>query len=147
MKQQLIKVFLATAALLLTYANGVSAQNDETAASPDGVVLFVEFSFDENDLDTAIELMTQMQSQVLENEEGCLAYDLLMSEEEPNKIFVYESYENQDAVKKHNNSPYFKEIVDGKLKKLIKNQTVKTLYLINTEENEAAEDFMMDAEP
>jgi len=147
MKQLLIKVFLATAALLLTYANGVSAQNDETAASPDGVVLFVEFSFDENDLDTAIELMTQMQSQVLENEEGCLAYDLLMSEEEPNKIFVYESYENQDAVKKHNNSPYFKEIVGGKLKKLIKNQTVKTLYLINTEENEAAEDFMMDAEP
>jgi len=147
MKQQLIKVFLATAALLLTYANGVSAQNDETAASPDGVVLFVEFSFDENDLDTAIELMTQMQSQVLENEEGCLAYDLLMSEEEPNKIFVYESYENQDAVKKHNNSPYFKEIVGGKLKKLIKNQTVKTLYLINAEENEAAEDFMMDAEP
>jgi quinol monooxygenase YgiN len=147
MKQQLIKVFLATAALLLTYANGVSAQNDETAASPDGVVLFVEFSFDENDLDTAIELMTQMQSQVLENEEGCLAYDLLMSEEEPNKIFVYESYENQDAVKKHNNSPYFKEIVGGKLKKLIKNQTVKTLYLINTEENEVAEDFMMDAEP
>jgi len=147
MKQQLIKVFLATAALLLTYANGVSAQNDETAASPDGVVLFVEFSFDENDLDTAIELMAQMQSQVLENEEGCLAYDLLMSEEEPNKIFVYESYENQDAVKKHNNSPYFKEIVGGKLKKLIKNQTVKTLYLINTEENEAAEDFMMDAEP
>ncbi len=147
MKQQLIKVFLATAALLLTYANGVSAQNDETAASPDGVVLFVEFSFDENDLDTAIELMTQMQSQVLENEEGCLAYDLLMSEEEPNKIFVYESYENQDAVKKHNNSPYFKEIVGGKLKKLIKNQTVKMLYLINTEENEAAEDFMMDAEP
>lgn len=147
MKQQLIKVFLATAALLLTYANGVSAQNDETAASPEGVVLFVEFSFDENDLDTAIELMTQMQSQVLENEEGCLAYDLLMSEEEPNKIFVYESYENQDAVKKHNNSPYFKEIVGGKLKKLIKNQTVKTLYLINTEENEAAEDFMMDAEP
>ena len=147
MKQQLIKVFLATAALLLTYANGVSAQNDETAASPDGVVLFVEFSFDENDLDTAIELMTQMQSQVLENEEGCLAYDLLMSEEEPNKIFVYESYENQDAVKKHNNSPYFKEIVGGKLKKLIKNQTVKTLYLINTEENEAAEDFKMDAEP
>ncbi len=147
MKQQLIKVFLATAALLLTYANGVIAQNDETAASPDGVVLFVEFSFDENDLDTAIELMTQMQSQVLENEEGCLAYDLLMSEEEPNKIFVYESYENQDAVKKHNNSPYFKEIVGGKLKKLIKNQTVKMLYLINTEENEAAEDFMMDAEP
>ncbi len=147
MKQQLIKVFLATAALLLTYANGVSAQNDETAASPDGVVLFVEFSFDENDLDTAIELMAQMQSQVLENEEGCLAYDLLMSEEEPNKIFVYESYENQDAVKKHNNSPYFKEIVGGKLKKLIKNQTVKTLYLINAEENEAAEDFMMDAEP
>ncbi|HOM63629.1 MAG TPA: putative quinol monooxygenase [Dysgonamonadaceae bacterium] len=147
MKQQLIKVFLATAALLLTYANGVSGQNDETAASPDGVVLFVEFSFDENDLDTAIELMTQMQSQVLENEEGCLAYDLLMSEEEPNKIFVYESYENQDAVKKHNNSPYFKEIVGGKLKKLIKNQTVKTLYLVNTEENEAAEDFMMDAEP
>lgn len=147
MKQQLIKVFLATAALLLTYANGVIAQNDETAASPDGVVLFVEFSFDENDLDTAIELMTQMQSQVLENEEGCLAYDLLMSEEEPNKIFVYESYENQDAVKKHNNSPYFKEIVGGKLKKLIKNQTVKTLYLINAEENEAAEDFMMDAEP
>lgn len=147
MKQQLIKVFLATAALLLTYANGVSAQNDETAASPEGVVLFVEFSFDENDLDTAIELMTQMQSQVLENEEGCLAYDLLMSEEEPNKIFVYESYENQDAVKKHNNSPYFKEIVGGKLKKLIKNQTVKTLYLINAEENEAAEDFMIDAEP
>ena len=147
MKHRFFTVLLFAAIVFGTNILPSKAQTAETPAAPESVVLFVEFTFDEKDLDTAIDLMSQMQSKVLENEDGCVAYDVLMSDEEPNKIFVYESYENQDALKAHNNTPYFKEIVGTKLKKLIKSQKIKTLYLLNPDDGESGENGPADAEP
>ncbi|MDD2475064.1 MAG: putative quinol monooxygenase [Dysgonamonadaceae bacterium] len=95
------------------------------------VVLFVEFEFDTKDMGQAIELLTEMQNQTIENEEGCIAYDILLHNEQPNTIYMYECYENSAALKHHNNTSYFKSIVDKKLTPLIKNKKILTLSPIN----------------
>src|SRR5690554_7903271 len=61
----------------------------------DPYVIIVEFTFDEKNVDKAIDLMLDMQARTLENEEGCIIYDVLLSEDDPSKIFIYESYENE----------------------------------------------------
>lgn len=95
------------------------------------VVLFVEFEFEAKDMGQAIDLLTEIQNQTIENEEGCITYDILLNAEYPNTIYIYECYENGAAVKHHNNTPYFKSIVDKKLTPLIKNKKILTLSPIN----------------
>lgn len=129
MKKQFI--FISLIALLSVFANirPVAAQ---TADDP--YVILVEYTFDEKDIDTVIELLSEMQSQTLEKEEGCVVYDLLVSEEDPNTIFIYESYENEAAFKVHTNSDYFKAIVPTKIKPLIKKERITKVYPLNQEE-------------
>lgn len=128
MNQRLL--FVLTILVSLFISNDILAQkavnNDEKP-----VVLFVEFEFDAKDMDQAIELLTEMQNQTIENEEGCIAYDILLHKEQPNTIYMYECYENNAAVKHHNNTAYFKSIVDKKLIPLIKNKKILTLSPIN----------------
>lgn len=94
-------------------------------------VILVEYTFDEKDIDTALELLSEMQMKTLENEEGCLVYDLLLSEEDPNTVFIYESYESEAAFKVHANSKYFKAIVTTKVTPLIKKQKITKLIPLN----------------
>lgn len=126
-------VFAMTLANISTTKAQLSGQDEE------GVTLFVEFTFDEKDMDTALDLLSEMQMQVLENEEGCIAYDLLMSDDAPNKVFIYESYENKDALNKHNNTPYFKDIVKQKLPKYIKDSKIITMYPLNQDSGDDGE--------
>ena len=123
---QVLVLFLSLFFSLSLFAHGQSVNNDEKP-----VVLFVEFSFDVKDMELAIEILTEMQNQTYENEEGCISYDLLLSKEDPNTVFIYECYENNAAVKLHNNTPYFKDIVVKKLTPIIKSQKIKTLSPIN----------------
>ncbi len=41
----------------------------------------------------------------LEAEEGCLQFDVLIPQEEPDKVFLYECYRDSDALKTHAKSP------------------------------------------
>ena len=123
---QVLVLFLSLFFSLSLFAHGQSVNNDEKP-----VVLFVEFSFDVKDMELAIEILTEMQNQTYENEEGCISYDLLLSKEDPNTVFIYECYENNAAVKLHNNTPYLKDIVVKKLTPIIKSQKIKTLSPIN----------------
>jgi len=40
-------------------------------------------------------------------EEGCLRFDVLRSQDDPNKFFFYEVYKNTDAVVFHKAQPHF----------------------------------------
>ena len=129
MNRNLLQVLLFSISLFLShsmFANHQIVNNDEKP-----VILFVEFSFDAKDMGLAVELLTEMQNQTYENEEGCISYDLLISEEHPNIVFIYECYENKAAVDFHNNAPYFKNIVTNKLVPIIKSQSIKKLSPIN----------------
>jgi len=139
MKPSIFSIALLT--LIMFVVTNTSSVAQENSSSDEGVVLFVEFQFDENDFPAALELLTEMQMQVLENEEGCIAYDLLLSDEQPNMIFIYESYENKKAVDLHNKTPYYKNIVTVELPKYIKKSKVTTLKPLNTGIEES-EDFI-----
>lgn len=142
MKQRILSIVLIAFICLLM--NAVPSQAQTTGEPKQGVVLFVEFTFDEKDMDTALELLNELQMQVLENEEGCIAYDLLLSNDNPTKVYLYESYEDAEALKKHNNTPYFKDIVTVKLPKYIKESKIINLYPLNSDDEEGLE---LDAEP
>lgn len=115
--------------MLISASTGIlNAQNQ---AKP--YVIIVEFTFDEAKANQAIDLLSEMQLKTLENEEGCLVYDVLVSEENPAKVFIYESYESEAAFKIHSNSSYFKEIVAKKLKPLIKQEKITKVSPLNFE--------------
>ena len=101
----------------------------------DPYVIIVEFTFDEKNVDKAIDLMLEMQAQTLGNEEGCIIYDVLLSEDDPSKIFLYESYENVMAFKVHENSVYYKTIVTKQLAPLIKESKVTKVVPLSQEES------------
>lgn len=126
MKTKLILFFTA---LLLGVFASVNAQNMD-----EPYVILVEYTFDEKDIDTALELLSEMQAQTLENEEGCLVYDLLLGEDDPNTVFIYESYESETAFKIHTNSKYFKAIVPTKLTPLIKKEKITKVIPLNQDE-------------
>jgi len=85
----------------------------------------------EQQVDSAIDLLLEVQALTLEQEEGCLIYDVLLSEEDPNTIFLYESYENEAAYKIHVNSTYYKNIVTKKLTPLIKKNRMSKVIPLN----------------
>lgn len=129
MNRRLLTVLALSISLFFTqsmFAQEQTINNDEKP-----VVLFAEFEFESKDMGLAIELLTEMQNQTYENEEGCMMYDLLLSSEKPNTVYIYECYENNAAVKLHNNASYFKNIVGNKLPSLIKSQKILTLSPIN----------------
>lgn len=108
-----------------------SAQQNKMSNNEDPIALFLEFQFEAEDMDFAIELLTEVQNQTIENEEGCIAYDILLNDEEPNTIYLYECYENKAALDVHNNAAYYKNIVDKQLSPLIKDRRVLKLKPIN----------------
>ena len=116
---------------MMVISNNMSAQQKTVIDNSKPIVLFVEFEFDTKDMDLAVELLTEMQNQTIENEEGCIAYDMLLNVEEPNTIYLYECYENKAALDLHNNATYFKKIVNDKLTPLIKAKKILKLNPIN----------------
>jgi len=119
MKKQVVLFFMILCVALVANISSALAQDAE-----DPYVIIVEFTFDENDMDKAIDLLLDMQTQTLENEEGCLIYDVLLSEDDPSRIFIYESYENEVAFKEHEGSDYFRTIVTKQLTPLVKESKV-----------------------
>lgn len=130
MKKKIVLSVLFLSLYLMTNVATITAQEAE-----DPYVIIVEFTFDEKNVDKAIDLLLEMQTQTLVNEEGCIIYDLLLSEEDPSKIFIYESYEHAKAFKAHENSPYYKAIVTKQLAPLIKESKVTKVIPLSQEED------------
>lgn len=125
------RLFVLAALSLVLFS--VFPRPSQARDAGDPYVILVEFLLNEATLDEAIDLLLEIQTQTLENEDGCLVYDVLLSEENPAQVFLYESYESGDAYKVHTNAPYYKEIVLKKLKPLIKSQKIIKVYPLNFE--------------
>lgn len=116
---------------MMVISSNLSAQQKKMSNNENPIALFIEFQFETKDMNLAVELLSEMQNQTIEHEEGCIAYDILKNNEEPNIIYIYECYENKAALDAHNKASYFKEIVDKKLSTLIKEQKILKLSPIN----------------
>ncbi len=124
--------FFLFCSLILFFAfSNIGTVKAQDANEP--YVILVEYTINENDIDKVVDLLTEIQLETLENEEGCLVYDVLLAEDDPTKIFIYESYENEAAFKAHTNSAHFKQIVPTKLKPLIKQEKITKLFPLNYE--------------
>ena len=55
------------------------------------------------------ETCKKLAKEVHEKEEGCLKYELFVSREDPNEIWVVEEYKDDNAIDEHMNSPHFNE--------------------------------------
>ncbi len=122
---------IITISIMMVISNNLIAQQQKSSNNEEPVALFVEFQFEAANMNFALDLLTEVQNQTIEHEEGCIAYDILVSNEEPNTIYLYECYENEVALDAHNKASYFKEIVTKKLPSLIKKQKILKLTPIN----------------
>ena len=59
-------------------------------------------------------------------EAGCRQFDILRSEDDPCRVFLYEVYENADAVKAHVGQPHTQKFL-GLAKGLVTKQTLTKL--------------------
>ena len=116
---------------MMAISTNSSAQQSKKSNNEEPIALFLEFQFEAEDMNLAVELLTEIQNQTIENEEGCIAYDILLNDEEPNTIYLYECYENKVALEVHNNAAYYKSIVNKQLSPLIKERRVLKLRPIN----------------
>lgn len=123
-------LFSTILCILFTSLAVIQAQENE-----EQYAIIAEYTFDEKNVDAAIELLLELQALTLENEEGCIIYDVLLSEEDRRKIFVYECYENEAAFKIHTNSIYFKTIVSAKLTPLVKDSKKTKVIPLNNSGN------------
>jgi quinol monooxygenase YgiN len=49
----------------------------------------------------------------LDNEEGCLRFDVTVDSQDPNRIMLYEVYRDADARAIHRQAPYLKPVSEG----------------------------------
>lgn len=120
--------YFSVAALMLFLGNmhPLYAQNN------DPYVLLTEYTVEEANMDKVIDILSEIQTQTLENEESCSVFEILLSDEDTTKIFIYESYESEAAYKKHTAAAYFKTNAP-KLKPLVKASKKTKLIPINQE--------------
>ncbi len=99
----------------------------------DPYVVLSEINIDESNFDTVVDLLSELQQNTLDNEEGCVVFDVLLVEDNFTKIYIYESYESLSAFTAHTNSAYYKRIVNKDLKPYIKKETKTKVFPINSE--------------
>lgn len=136
MKKQTILSFLLWS---LLFVSGTVPGQAQEANDPYAII--VELTFNEQDLDTAIDLLLEAQVLTLENEEGCIVYDVLLSEDVPNTLFLYESYESEKAYRIHENSSHYKTIIKNKLTPLIKKSRTTKVVPLNLQEDLIVEEL------
>ena len=126
MKKFYVYFWVTAFVLFLVNMHSLHAQNNEA------YVLLTEYTIEESNMDKAIDLLSEIQTQTLENEESCTVFEILLSDEDTSKVFVYESYESEAAYKKHAAAAYFKNNAP-KLKPLVKATKKTKLIPINQE--------------
>lgn len=91
--------------------------------------LLVELEVAQKNVQAVCEVLTELQNFALE-EKGCNAYEILQSEENSGKIYLYECYENLAAHNIHANSNYFRDIVPDKLNPLIMEKRITKVVTV-----------------
>lgn len=70
------------------------------------VVLHVELTLHPDRRDDYIARARKHRDLVLENEPGCRRFDISVEEDDPNRVRLYEVYDDEAAVDRHMQTPY-----------------------------------------
>lgn len=71
------------------------------------LALVVEIHVQPGQRDAFLARLRQHRANVLANEPGCLGFEILLAEEDPDALVLYESYRDEQALTDHDAAPYF----------------------------------------
>ena len=76
------------------------------------IALVVELETRAGQRDALVARALEHRENVLANEPGCLRFDVMTSDEESEKVFLYEVYADADALETHFNTAYMKAYLE-----------------------------------
>jgi quinol monooxygenase YgiN len=71
------------------------------------IALVVEIRTQPGQRDAFLARLRQHRAKVLANEPGCRGFEILLAEEEPDSLVLYEAYQDEQALEDHDAAPYF----------------------------------------
>lgn len=89
-------------------------------------VVTVEFEIEPACLDAFLPLMSQNAEASVRDEPGCRQFDVCQDPDRPNRIFLYELYDNRESFEAHLSMPHFTEF-DKATSSMILSKTVRGL--------------------
>lgn len=71
------------------------------------IALVVEIRTQPGQRDAFLARLRQHRAKVLANDPGCRGFEILLAEEEPDSLVLYEAYQDEQALEEHDAAPYF----------------------------------------
>lgn len=75
--------------------------------------MIVEFHCKPGHVQDFVEHARKHAKRCLDNEPGCLWFDVCVRDDGEPTVYLYETYADEDAVKVHSQQPYMKDFIDG----------------------------------
>jgi (4S)-4-hydroxy-5-phosphonooxypentane-2,3-dione isomerase len=100
------------------------------------LVILVEFVIKREDVEKFRPLIAQNARTSLSSEPGCLRFDVLSIQQEPNSIVLYEIYQNEAAFGSHLQTLHYKVFAEAS-KEMIESVSVRRLNFVEPSKEKA----------
>lgn len=87
------------------------------------VHVFATWKVKEGQIENVLQLLKTVHNESIK-EEGNLFYKIHQSKSDQNTLILFEGYSSEVAVAEHRNSPYFQDLVLGKIVPLLENREI-----------------------
>src|SRR5215218_516533 len=75
-------------------------------------VLIVDFEVQDGTADKVIALVSENARNSVEKEAGCLQFDVMQAADNPNRVLLFEVYENEAALQAHGKTDHIKAFLE-----------------------------------
>lgn len=79
------------------------------------IVLTATYTVRSGEMTNVLQALAEMTRLVKEKEPGCVMYRAHRSVDQPDRVLLYEVYTDQASFDAHSSSPYFQDIVLGRI--------------------------------
>lgn len=83
------------------------------------IVMTVEYFVIPGKLEEVLCALTEMSEQIKAGEPGCIGYQVLRSTDVENRLLLVETYQDEQALTAHRDTPHFKSILEAKVLPLL----------------------------
>ncbi len=94
------------------------------------IVLVVKYQVKPGKMADVEAALRRMAPLVEQSEPGCALYQVSRSQDDPNRLVLYEQYVDQAALEAHRDTPHFKEIIEGTIIPLLESREREFYELI-----------------
>ncbi len=91
--------------------------------------IVVEFPVKPELVQKFVEFAKAHAKRCLDNEPGCVMFDVCVADDDPTTVWVYEAYRDEEALKIHNAQPYLRAFIDGFMPMLAKERRRKVVTI------------------